>query len=98
MDVQAFERLCRRNKLQPVTKVVTSHGNILIGEGYFNSSLQFPEPHYLMLWAIERDGMDVGRTLYIGNPLKTTQAARVAQAEKDAIQFIGDSREVGRYH
>lgn len=96
MNAAKFEDICTRAKFTPREKVHTPEGAILVGERYSKASDNYPLGHYEVLWAIERDGCDIGQMLEIpfGN---TTPESRERAAVKAAQQFIKDSVDSGRY-
>lgn len=103
MTPQQFETLCRRSRFKPIAKYTTAHGTILIAEGYRHFNPEFPKPHWAMLWAIERAGMDMAQRLYFEfgqvHPELgiITRQKRIEATRQVAEQWIRDNVVVGRY-
>jgi hypothetical protein len=101
MNKQKFEAICRESKMVPIEKQVTRNGTVLLAE----RKVREPDHHFEVLWAIERDDLDVAgivkcpvyRERVIGVPSLTTRKERIAAAMEAAKQFIADSVTVGRY-
>lgn len=108
-DTGQLEAFARRCKLAPVSRMDTSEGDVLIADGYFGpgEDLDEPEPHYKTMWVLRRDGQDGGRAIVIrpwigvkglpGVQIPVSKEERIEIAKKDALQWIEDNREVGRY-
>lgn len=95
MNRQRFEKIVTASKFRPLQRVPTPHGAILLAESFRCLDINHMEPHWQMLWAIDRDGMDIARKIYcVPN---STREQRVAATIADAVRFISDSIEAGRY-
>ena len=104
MDRQKFERITRNNRLKPVIREPTEHGDILIAEGFFLEHPEMPEPHWMMMWAVDRDNLDIGQVVYITGkeagypgPLFVPAHIRRNAAIGAAKEFIEECLDVGRY-
>ncbi len=108
MDVAKFERICSKSGFQPLDKIWTPDGAILLAERYFNthpdaSAVGMNGPHWQTLWAIERDGADVGQKIFmpfgavLPSGRKVERKDRIENAVLAAHQWIKDNLDVGRY-
>lgn len=98
MDVQKFQRICEKSRFRILRKRSTKHGNILLAERcfpLFGAYKEHFEPHWQILWAVERNGADVGQIVFCH--MVGTQEDRIALAVDAAEQWIRDNLEVGRY-
>jgi hypothetical protein len=96
MDSSAFEKIVRNTGFNPRDKIKTRLGNILVADRYYNVHVEFPEPHYQVLYAIERAGMDLGQILYFKFG-ENTHRSRMNAVKGVASQWLKDNQEVGRY-
>jgi len=106
MDVQKFERVCRTSKYQPLQKIWTSDGNILIAERHFKQG-EDPDwrpAHWKVLWSIERDDMKEGQPLIMNDWYELrgllralTQDDRKIAAKACATQWMMDAKESRHY-
>lgn len=89
MDVARWERICLASQVKPERMRTTDKGVIYLGERYSNGNNDFPEPHYMTLWATARGKAEVARPLYFkfghGMPSKEE---RLGKAELDAWNFL----------
>jgi len=98
MDVQKFERICRKSQFVPIERRTTPHGVILIAEKnapLYGMDRNHPEPHWAVLWAVSRGAMDIGRTIYCKR--LSRRDSRIALAVADAERWMKDSVDYGRY-
>lgn len=106
MNLQKFERICTQSSFQPLEKQWTRHGAVLIAERHFRQgeSAEHDPAHWCVLWAVERNGLDMGQKLYMedwyekgGIKLPLKQQQRIDAARLTATQWIEDNLESGRY-
>lgn len=98
MDVQKFQRICEKSRFRILRKRPTKHGDILLAERcfpLFAAHKDHFDPHWQILWAVERNGADVGQIVYC--KIMSTQENRVKLAVQTAKQWIEDNLDVGRY-
>lgn len=97
MIASRFEALVRRRGIAPLDPIPTPFGRLLIADGFVRSHKDHPEPHYLTIWTVDREGkgIDGGRPLYCSR--FSSREARIAAALTDAHQWIKDNRDAGRY-
>lgn len=96
MDWRSFEEMCNKMKLKAVKRIPTPRGDILIADGFVKSDNEVTEPHFKTFWAINRNGVQVGRAIYTkpeGSKIKT----RIEAAKIDAAMFLDKAGEVGLY-
>jgi len=95
MNRQKFERMTLAEQFKPLKRVHTRHGDVLLAERYRNLDPKMMEPHWQVVWAIDRDGLDMGRILYCR--FGSLQKDRIAAAVQDAETFMKDCVEAARY-
>lgn len=95
MNRERFERIVTQSRFKPLRRIPTPHGAILIAESFRRLDIEYMEPHWQMIWAIDRDGMDIARKIFCH--ADSTRQDRVAATMKDAMQFIADGVTAGRY-
>lgn len=104
MDLETFKKV---NKgFAQIERIPTPQGNVLVAETFLASSREYPWGHWKVVWAIERDGMDMGRWLEIDGmhdsdknwTVDQKRQARINSAVEDAMAWMKDNLESGRYH
>ena len=96
MDLQKFQRIVEKSRYVLLPKVQTPHGNVLLAERKFPLFGQHPEhftPHYQILWAVERDGVNTAQAIFC--KITSTRDNRVALAVDTATDWIKDNLEAG---
>lgn len=107
MNVEEWQRRCEQSRCKILPKQVTRHGEILLAER-LTKDPKSGERVWETIWAISRDGADIGRIvrnqlvqekhgIYRSTDTEADQKERIAEAVADAENFIKDSRKVGRY-
>lgn len=107
MNLEKWQDICERAKFKLLPKRHTDQGNILLAERIVRDPADDARVWETM-WAIERDGMDVGQV--VRNPVvaevngfwRSTdtprdQQDRIEEAVSAATRWIKDNRKVGRY-
>ena len=105
MDHQTFEEICRKSNMRPVHKEVRSDCTIYIADGFRTDKPdEYPAGYFRTVWCTARGEMDIARPLEFDAmhdveslPLRDRERARINAAIKDAIVFVNDNKETGRY-
>ena len=64
MTREQFARWCDKCRLKPLDRFNTAYGDVLVAEGFFNDQPnEHPFGYYRQFYAVERNGMDIGRDL-----------------------------------
>ena len=101
VQVAKFERMARSHGVIPTAlKHSTPHGSMRFAESYHHAD---PEhvvagvivPGWKTMWFMDRGGADYYGVLWFRNHIP--QADRFAAAKLDAVQFIADNVQTGRY-
>lgn len=108
MNLEQFQKLVARAQFTLIGKRPTKYGEILLAERQCvvaDGPLR-GRPFYETLWVLNRDGLDLGRTVRNEqwdrkNGSRTMrfvpQSERIAEAIADAEQFCKDCKRLGRF-
>lgn len=104
MNVEDFERGAKIRGLKIIDRAVYKDMSILVADGYVSSSPDFPNPHYLTMFAVGRDTerLDVAcPNVYevLKDPLgfSTLSDKRRDDAIAHAKKFIDKCKRVNQY-